>query len=292
MDDVRGRAAERDRPQTSSAAGGAPLPGGRAARSRTRKAEPAPTRSGGCPGAAGRPTVRSASTVAVGPAEWVVPATQRRGHGEVGPGRGRVRPEVTRLHLSGPSRRTSASASGVVAVRAGCGIVGVVSDPGDDAVGLLPLDGLPCNECDRPLLLDEPNGWVVCGTPWCAAMGMEMPLWRAAPRRTIAGQDPNPAGLPRPSHHGLPVPWVIVVAAGRPWFRHLHGGRLLTCPDRMAVPDLRPAATTDGVAGGHGRRAGGDPGRRATDHAWNSPRPPAPTCAATPPAGTSRSLRP
>jgi hypothetical protein len=42
------------------------------------------------------------------------------------------------------------------------------------------------------------------------------------------GPEPG-AGLPRPSHHSLPVPWVIVVAAGQPWFRHLHGARLLTC---------------------------------------------------------------
>ncbi|WP_433616902.1 hypothetical protein ACQP2P_16200 [Dactylosporangium sp. CA-139114] len=89
------------------------------------------------------------------------------------------------------------------------------------------LDGLPCLECARPLLFDEANGWVVCATAQCVAMGMEMPLWRAARRRDAA--DPNPAGWPRPLLGGLPVPWITVVAAGRAWFRHLHGDRLRDC---------------------------------------------------------------
>ena len=102
----------------------------------------------------------------------------------------------------------------------------------DTAAVLRPLDDLPCRECGRPLLFDEPNGWVVCGSVQCAAAGMEMPLWRVAQHETVPGRDPNPVDVARPVHRGLPVPWVTVVAAGRPWFRHLHGERLLTCQTR------------------------------------------------------------
>lgn len=97
------------------------------------------------------------------------------------------------------------------------------------AASLRVLVGLRCPDCGRHLLLDEPNGWVVCANGWCSAMGLEVPLWRAAHRQHHGGDDPNPAGWPRPVHRGLPIPWVTVIAVGQPWFRHLHGERLLRC---------------------------------------------------------------
>lgn len=86
---------------------------------------------------------------------------------------------------------------------------------------------LPCAECHRPLMFDDANGTVACVTSWCSAAGMDRSLWQAI--HELGTADPNPAGWPRPKHHGLPIPWVTVTYAGHVSFRHLHGARLRRC---------------------------------------------------------------
>ncbi len=83
---------------------------------------------------------------------------------------------------------------------------------------------VPCPECRNPLDLDESGSRFYCTTDWCAAFGMETPVWRALEAADLAA--PTPAGLPRPIQHGLPVPWVAPRAAGKVWWRALDARRL------------------------------------------------------------------
>lgn len=83
---------------------------------------------------------------------------------------------------------------------------------------------VPCPECKKALDLDETGSRFYCATDWCAAFGMETPVWRALETADLAA--PTPAGLPRPVHHGLPVPWIAPRAAGKVWWRALDARRL------------------------------------------------------------------
>lgn len=83
---------------------------------------------------------------------------------------------------------------------------------------------VPCPECKKALELDETRSRFYCATDWCAALGMETPVWRALETSGLAA--PNPAGLPRPFHRGLPVPWVAPRAADEVWWRALDARRL------------------------------------------------------------------
>jgi hypothetical protein len=90
-----------------------------------------------------------------------------------------------------------------------------------------------CADCKRPMILDADTGMVCCQTEWCAAIGMPIPVWRAEQRRTgdpLAGG--MPAGLPRPRHDGLPVPWITPVTGDWVWWRLIHGGRVQACQER------------------------------------------------------------
>lgn len=83
--------------------------------------------------------------------------------------------------------------------------------------------GPRCGECARPRTYQTDSGRVYCTTAWCARLGIEVPLWRAAQ----ADRQPGvAAGLPRPVAGGLPVPWVTVTAWGRVWWRALDTSRL------------------------------------------------------------------
>ncbi|MGC5263922.1 hypothetical protein ACPXCO_23175 [Streptomyces cyaneofuscatus] len=81
---------------------------------------------------------------------------------------------------------------------------------------------VPCPECKKALRFDE--GRFHCTTDWCSALGMEMPVWRAVKDSGLAA--PTPAGLPRPEHRGLPVPWVAPRTENQVWWRALDAERL------------------------------------------------------------------
>ncbi len=83
--------------------------------------------------------------------------------------------------------------------------------------------GPRCPECDQPHEIEPDTYRAYCATSWCALLGIEVPLWRAA---EADGQPGGPAGWPRPVIDGLPVPWVTLVAWGRVWWRVMDAGRL------------------------------------------------------------------
>lgn len=92
----------------------------------------------------------------------------------------------------------------------------------------LELRELPCDDCGQPRLLELETGTVSCETSWCSAAGILAPLWRLL---DSAGIDHNPAGLHRPIHQLMPIPWITPVTgdpagALRPHWRMIHRGRL------------------------------------------------------------------
>ncbi|WP_280245847.1 MULTISPECIES: hypothetical protein [Nocardia] len=93
----------------------------------------------------------------------------------------------------------------------------------------LTLPDLPCGDCGRPRELGLDTGVASCATSWCAAaVAICTPLWRLI---DAAGIDRNPAGHQRPTHRGLPIPWITPVTEGphaqlRLHWRMIHRGRL------------------------------------------------------------------
>jgi hypothetical protein len=81
------------------------------------------------------------------------------------------------------------------------------------------------------MVFDPIDATLCCETPWCAALGMPVSLWRAQQRRAASGHgtDGTPAGLPRPRMAGRPDPWITPVTDGQPWWRLTHGERVLAC---------------------------------------------------------------
>ncbi|MCY0927895.1 hypothetical protein OTB20_17070 [Streptomyces sp. H27-H1] len=86
----------------------------------------------------------------------------------------------------------------------------------------VPEPGLPCAECGEDLL--PVGARFVCGNGQCAEFGMEKQVWRALRAAGVAA--PTAAGLPRPVHHGLPVPWVAACTSTKVWWRAMDAGRL------------------------------------------------------------------
>ncbi|MFE0774335.1 hypothetical protein [Streptomyces sp. NPDC058861] len=81
---------------------------------------------------------------------------------------------------------------------------------------------LHCTECQGPLEYEDDR--FLCGNMECAALGMEIPVWRALKDAGLAV--PPVVGLPRPDHNGLPVPWVAPRTRARVWWRALDAERL------------------------------------------------------------------
>ncbi|SFL68338.1 hypothetical protein SAMN05192584_12437 [Streptomyces pini] len=89
---------------------------------------------------------------------------------------------------------------------------------------------LPCPDCARPRYYQPTTGRVACATPWCAALGIETPLWQAL---TVSGQaEPTEPGLPRPRHHGLPIPWITPRSRGHVYWKALDAQRLSDAHNR------------------------------------------------------------
>jgi hypothetical protein len=93
-----------------------------------------------------------------------------------------------------------------------------------------------CADCRAPLGWDpaEAGRVLICGNPQCPAAGMALTVAAAQRRRIQAGEDrPAPgAGWPRPRRDGLPVPYVVPISDGRPWWRLTDNQRILTCQAR------------------------------------------------------------
>src|SRR5262249_35676396 len=87
----------------------------------------------------------------------------------------------------------------------------------------LPEHRFGCGDCGTRLVWDpaEIGRVLVCGNPQCPAAGMAVTVAAAQQRRVEAGQDvpaPGP-GWSRPRRAGLPVPYLVPVSDGRPWWR-------------------------------------------------------------------------
>lgn len=81
---------------------------------------------------------------------------------------------------------------------------------------------MPCTECQGPLEYEDDRFF--CGNMECAALGIEIPVWRALKDAGLAV--PPVLGLPRPVHGGLPVPWVAPRTRTRTYWRALDAERL------------------------------------------------------------------
>lgn len=96
-----------------------------------------------------------------------------------------------------------------------------------------PRPWFSCVDCGVGLYwVDREHGvLLVCANVRCSAAGMELPVWRAQQHREDRGIDRavSVAGWPRPVREGRPVPYVVPVTAGRPWWGLTHGDRLLRC---------------------------------------------------------------
>jgi hypothetical protein len=152
-----------------------------------------------------------------------------------------------------------------------------LSAPGRDAVTAAgapdwcsdPRPWFTCPDCRHGLVWDDLDRGVllVCVYSQCSAAGMEVPVWRAQQHREDRGIDRavSAAGWPRPVLEGRPVPYVVPVTAGRPWWGLTHGDRLLRCQNSWAcqvcgaalparawvLVDTRGAVSTDSAM--HGR---------------------------------------
>jgi hypothetical protein len=96
-----------------------------------------------------------------------------------------------------------------------------------------PRPWFSCPDCGAGLYwVDLEHGvLLVCANHQCSAAGMELPVWRAQQHREDRGVDrpASAAGWPRPEREGRPVPYVVPVTAGHPWWGLTHGDRLLRC---------------------------------------------------------------
>lgn len=69
-----------------------------------------------------------------------------------------------------------------------------------------------CRECDHRLIAeDEDGGMYICCNTECSRMGVPIPL-----TRLLDPAEQVPAGWPRPTLEGRPVPWVTPVRDGAP----------------------------------------------------------------------------
>lgn len=96
-----------------------------------------------------------------------------------------------------------------------------------------PRPWFPCPDCGTGLFwADLAHGErLICANPQCFGAGIEVAVWRAQQHREELGLDRpvSDLGWPRPVLDGRPVPYVVPVTAGHPWWRLTHGERLLRC---------------------------------------------------------------
>ncbi len=90
-----------------------------------------------------------------------------------------------------------------------------------------------CEECRLLLAWEaaEVGSVLVCGNPQCAAAGLPVTVSAAQRQRTDRGEDlpaPGP-GWPRPKLAGLPVPYLLPVTDGQPWWRLTDTERVIAC---------------------------------------------------------------
>src|ERR1700710_2838709 len=87
-----------------------------------------------------------------------------------------------------------------------------------------------CADCGMPMtwIPDDPGVLLHCSQQQCANALMPIQVWRAQQHRENLGLDaPSPpAGWPRPVLDGLPVPFIVPVTNGRPWWGLIDRERL------------------------------------------------------------------
>ncbi|GAB3943735.1 hypothetical protein GCM10029976_066790 [Kribbella albertanoniae] len=98
-----------------------------------------------------------------------------------------------------------------------------------------PQDWFWCSSCEHGLYWDERyHGELLrCVNQQCFAAEFAVPIWAAQKNRDdLFDEAANPEGWPRPVMESLPVPYLVPVTAGRPWWRATDGERLLRCQNQ------------------------------------------------------------